>query len=142
MKALSIRQPWAWCIIHAAKDIENRNWSTSYRGPVLIHAAKGMTRDEYQDCLDTLRRDVRPFPAYLTLPTFEALERGGIIGKARIVDCVSQHSSPWFFGRYGFVLADAEPLPFRPSRGKLGFFDPDDDVVVTTPKPRHPDLFG
>ena len=33
MKCLSIRQPWAWAIIHAGKDIENRCWPTSYRGP-------------------------------------------------------------------------------------------------------------
>lgn len=24
--ALSVRQPWAWAIIHAGKDIENRSW--------------------------------------------------------------------------------------------------------------------
>ena len=28
MKALSIRQPWAWAILHAGKDIENRDWRT------------------------------------------------------------------------------------------------------------------
>lgn len=127
MKALSIRQPWAWCIIHAGKDIENRNWSTSYRGLVLIHASKGMTRDEYEDCLDTLHHISRahPFPAGLTLPDFEALERGGIIGQARIIDCVSSSPSAWFFGPCGFVLADVEPLPFRPLKGALGFFNPD-----------------
>jgi hypothetical protein len=46
--ALSIRQPWAWLILHAGKDIENRDWPTKYRGPFLIHASKGMTRDEYE----------------------------------------------------------------------------------------------
>ena len=46
-KAISIRQPWAWAIVHAGKDIENRDWSTRYRGPVCIHAAKGMTKDEF-----------------------------------------------------------------------------------------------
>ena len=43
MKALSIRQPWAWLIVNGHKDIENRSWPTRFRGPVLIHAAKGMT---------------------------------------------------------------------------------------------------
>jgi hypothetical protein len=49
MKALSIRQPWAWLILHAGKDIENRDWPTRFRGRFLIHAAKGMTRDEYEN---------------------------------------------------------------------------------------------
>lgn len=125
MRALSIRQPWAWAIIHAGKDIENRSWSTSYRGPVLIHAAKGMTRGDYEDCLAALHHIslTHPFPTDLPLPAFEELPRGGIIGKARLSNCVSSSPSPWFFGPYGFVLADVEPLSFLPFKGKLGFFD-------------------
>ena len=34
MKALSIRQPWAWAIINAGKDIENRQWPTKFRGSI------------------------------------------------------------------------------------------------------------
>ncbi len=37
---LSIRQPWAWLIVNGYKDIENRTWSTRFRGKVLIHAGK------------------------------------------------------------------------------------------------------
>jgi hypothetical protein len=40
MKALSIQQPWAWAIIHAGKRVENRTWSTRFRGPFFIHAGK------------------------------------------------------------------------------------------------------
>lgn len=129
MKALSIRQPWAWAIIHAGKDIENRTWWTYYRGPVFIHAAKGMTRDEYEDCLDTIHHISRThsFPAGLPLPVFEELERGGIVGQARIINCCSKSCSPWFSGPYGFVLVDAKPLPFRPIKGALGFFDAPSD---------------
>jgi hypothetical protein len=123
MKALSIRQPWAWAIIHAGKDIENRNWSTSYRGPILIHAAKGMTLAEYDGFMAFVaeRFPGKRLPLHFPLP--EEMERGGIVGKARIGNCVSSSPSPWFFGPYGFVLADAEPLPFRPLKGALGFFD-------------------
>ena len=46
MKALSIRQPWAWLIVHGRKDIENRSWRTKFRGRFLVHAAQGMTRRE------------------------------------------------------------------------------------------------
>lgn len=36
--------------------------------------------------------------------------------------CVTRSDSPWFFGRYGFVLADVRPVPFFPVKGALGFF--------------------
>ena len=44
MLALSIRQPWAWLILRAGKDVENRDWSTKVRGRVLIHASVGEGR--------------------------------------------------------------------------------------------------
>lgn len=37
---LTVRQPWASVIVWGYKGIENRNWKTKYRGPILIHAAK------------------------------------------------------------------------------------------------------
>lgn len=40
MKALSIRQPWAWLIVAGYKDIENRSWPTNFRGRVYIHASR------------------------------------------------------------------------------------------------------
>ncbi|SEO65693.1 ASCH domain-containing protein [Nitrosovibrio sp. Nv6] len=129
MKALSIRQPWAWLILHAGKDIENRNWSTQLRGRVLIHAAKGMTRDEYSDGIDFIVDQGLP-PLPFDLPSFEQIERGGIIGSAEIVDCVADSESPWFIGKFGFVLRDPKPLPFIPWRGQLGFFDIPDTVMV------------
>ncbi len=41
MKAITVRQPWAWAIMHGGKDVENRsrNIVGSYRGPLLIHAS-------------------------------------------------------------------------------------------------------
>lgn len=116
--ALSIRQPWAWLILHGGKDIENRNWPTRFRGRIYVHAGKGMTREEYEDAEWTAEENG------VKLPPFEALERGGIVGEVDIVDCVTRSESPWFFGDYGFVLRNAQPLPFRPCRGALGFFDP------------------
>jgi hypothetical protein len=40
MRGLTVRQPWAWAIVHGGKDVENRsrNLAGSYRGPVAIHA--------------------------------------------------------------------------------------------------------
>jgi len=133
MKALSIRQPWAWLILHAGKDIENRDWATNVRGRILLHAAKGMTRDQYQNGQDTLR-DIEPFRL---LPPFESLARGGIVGSVELADCVRASRSPWFFGDYGFVLRDPERLPFIPWRGELGFFDVPDSAGGTACWYRH-----
>lgn len=47
MRALSIRQPWAWAIVHAGKRVENRSRNTNIRGHFLIHAAKECTAKEY-----------------------------------------------------------------------------------------------
>lgn len=127
--ALSVRQPWAWSILHAGKDIENRDWPTRFRGPVLLHASKGMTKDEYEDCLEThhLVSRARPFPSGLTMPAFKNLERGGIVGWMAISDCVIDSESPWFCGKYGFVISQSFPTPFTPCKGALGFFRPDID---------------
>lgn len=116
---ISVRQPWAWLIINAGKDIENRDWFTKVRGRVLIHASKGMTRDEYDGCKAFLFTSIYP---PIALPEMKELERGGIIGSVEIVKCVECSSSPWFFGRYGFVLRDPQSLSFYPCKGQLGFF--------------------
>lgn len=116
--ALSIRQPWAWAILNAGKTIENRVWRTTRRGPIALHASKGMTFAEYRDCLDTLAI-IRPD---LDLPGIDELPRGGIVGTAEIVDCVWRSDSPWFFGPFGMVLANVRPVPFLEVRGDLGFF--------------------
>ena len=130
MLALSIRQPWASLILKAGKDIENRDWPTKYRGRILIHAAKGCTRREFEDAIEFAEDCIqRPITADLaTIP------RGGIVGSVEIVGCVQRSDSPWFVGRYGFVLRDPQPLPFAPWKGQLGFFDvPDAALPPATP---------
>ncbi len=125
MLALSIRQPWAWAILHAGKDIENRDWPTKVRGRVLIHASKGMTQDEWADGFETCRAasHLGKQEVNRLFPGHKQLDRGGIVGEVEIVDCVTASASPWFFGRYGFVLRNPKPLPFVPYKGRLGFFE-------------------
>jgi hypothetical protein len=60
------------------------------------------------------------------LPQKSELPRGGIVGEVEIADCVTEHSSPWFTGPYGFVLRNARILPFKPLPGALRFFDVDE----------------
>lgn len=40
MKIITLWQPWASLIADDLKRYETRSWPTSYRGPLLIHAAK------------------------------------------------------------------------------------------------------
>jgi hypothetical protein len=115
MKALAIQQPWAWAILHAGKDIENRSWSTNYRGRFLIHASQGFDEEGFTFLRIRLGAAV---------PIRNDFARGGIIGSAVIRDCIRASDSPWFFGPYGFVLQGAQELPFAPCRGQLGFFEP------------------
>lgn len=120
--ALSIRQPWAWLIVHGYKDIENRNWHTSFRGNVLVHAGLTMTRAYYDQITEELENAcVLPVSG---LPPYEKLMRGGLVGWTRIVDCVDQSASKWKQeGSFGFVLRDSRPIAFTPWKGRLQFFN-------------------
>lgn len=42
MKAITLTQPWATLVAVGAKHVETRSWTTAYRGPLAIHAAKSM----------------------------------------------------------------------------------------------------
>lgn len=122
--ALSIRQPWAWAIVNLGKNIENRSWYTNFRGPFLLHAAKNFTSREYVDGIMYSERVCDAKYHGVSTPRPDDLERGGIVGMAKLVDCVQRSDNPWFMGRWGFVLEDIQPLPFIPCRGQLGFFKP------------------
>ena len=115
MKAISINQPWAWAILHAGKDIENRDWPTKYRGDVLIHAGLKFDASGLRFVEDQIGRKVAP----------EERPRGGVFGIVEIVDCVTESQSPWFFGKYGFVLRNPRLIEPRRCKGALGFFEPD-----------------
>jgi hypothetical protein len=117
VKAISIRQPWAWLIVHGYKDVENRTWVTKYRGPILIHAGKTFD-PAFDELCQVLRGEFD-----IHVPPRKQLSRGGIVGQATIVDCVTDHDSAFFSGPYGFVLEDAQPLSFQPCKGRLGIFD-------------------
>jgi len=134
--ALSIKQPWATLVVHGIKTIELRSWSTTRTGRVFIHTGRGAeSADEAWEAL----------PAHLQ--DFAEL-RGGIVGSVEVVGCrryddvasfaadAGKHLVPaaWLEKKpmFGFELANAEPLPFRPCKGALFFFplpesSPEDD---------------
>ena len=119
MKALSVRQPYSWAIIHGGKDVENRTWHSDFRGPVLIHA--GLHWHEVGP--EALARKMR-----MAVPCDMPL--GGIVGMVEIVDCVTRHPSRWFEGPYGFVLRKPRALTFTPCPGHLGFYDVDQAILA------------
>lgn len=147
LRALSIRQPWAWALLHANKTVENRDWPRcDYRGPLLLHASKGCTRDEYAcacESIQAMRADAGLEP--LDVPELIEQPRGALVGIARIVR-VDRHPEvgvkphrghdgvvrelDWARGYRGFRIAgalglqlgDIRELPPIPWRGALGFF--------------------
>jgi hypothetical protein len=121
--AIAIRQPFAWAVIHAGKDVENRSSSARRQFKpavgerVLIHASKGMTAAEYENAA--------AFMASIGVrcPQREALQFGGVIGSVFVRDIVTRSDSPWFRkGATALVFADARPEPFMPVDGQTGLF--------------------
>jgi len=137
MKAVSIHQPWAWAILHAGKNVENRTWATRHRGPLLIHAAR--SRASYS------RQDAATWPELygIALPAWEELTTGVILGVVDVVDCVrvgpggalgERGESVWALeGYFGWVVANpqpfAEPIPYR---GAQMLFDVPDELLFAS----------
>jgi hypothetical protein len=113
-RVLSLKQPWAWAVATRKKKVENRSWSTSYRGTVYIHASLKVDRT----ALDWLRDE-----AGVNAPA--DFVHGAVVALAETVDVVTKRdaakSAPWFFGPYGFVLKKIRRLPIPiPEKGRLG----------------------
>lgn len=151
MKALSMRQPWLWAVLHAGKRIENRRRNiTNYRGPILLHASSGCTLEEWERAFYWVRARFGG-EAAVRMPALTDLVRGGIVGRARIVDVIPRYCAEslavaaaryfgadprwWMRDCYGYVLADVEPLPFVAWPGSLGVFHVPDDYATTPPPP-------
>lgn len=113
MKALSIKQPWAWLIVNGYKNIENRTWKTKFRGEFLVHASKSVDKPALKEMI----KQGYPLPREFDI--------GGIVGKATLVDCRTYGESKWFQGPVGFYLKDMQTLPFKPCKGMLNFFEVD-----------------
>lgn len=111
MKVLTVKQPWAYLIIHGGKDIENRKWSTKFRGRILIHSSKADDK-EYLD--DFCQKDFGF--------SDKDLIRGAIIGSVEITDCVKESTSYWFIGPIGWVLKNPKPEKIEFIKGQLGLW--------------------
>lgn len=131
-RALSVRAPWDFAILKLGKDIENRRKPHSFRGPVLIQCSTAWRQGDIAEAMAFIRQLGREGRAPSPLPPSPPLfyRRGMIVGMVDVVDCVTRSDSPWFFGKFGFTLANPRPLPEPvPCRGMLGFFPVPPDVL-------------
>lgn len=143
MRAITVRQPWAWQIINQRKDIENRtrNIAGKYRGPVAIHAA--LKPDQ-----EALARLPRRAPEWVTAP--RVFDYGVILGVVDLIDvhaptqrqgraiCPGITEAPWTCSAWAeddtvhLVLANPRPMPLREQprcRGALGLWTPHADIL-------------
>ena len=144
MKAISIKQPWAYLICSGIKDIENRTWKCpqKYIGErVWIHASANrdsrlnpMSRSLFTENQweSVLGRKIDGIFEKMLIPS-------AIIGSVEIVGCVINHQSIWAEKShyevnlalhplrpiYNWVLAN--PIlyekPIFGVKGKLGFWE-------------------
>lgn len=123
--ALSIKQPWLYCIMYAGKTVENRTWAppTWVIGTrIALHASK---RDDAYTVASRLAGE------NLTRYALD-MPRGAIVATAVIAGWVDKNGrassrdllnfeSGWFFGPVGWVLRDvhalSRPLPCKGARG-------------------------
>jgi hypothetical protein len=118
MKALSIHQPWAWAILHAGKNVENRGWATKYRGPLLIHASKTRLSYDREAQIDWQK-------VYgVALPKWEEMSTGVLLGIVDLIECLpasQANSSPWVEGPICWVLSNprvfSDPISYRGAQG-------------------------
>lgn len=132
MRALTILQPWADLIMSGAKRVENRTWTTKYRGRFYVHAGKSREAMVTTEVNGEARCRV----------TGKALERmkfGYVLGIVTLLDCLpieevkaGKHDAayPWLRaheyaeGPWCWVLAENRahigPWPYK---GAQGLFD-------------------
>lgn len=145
--ALSLRQPWAFFMLDLPpehrKCIENREWGTTARGDIWVHASKGLTKIEfYEACEFALEAGV---PRDL-LPSFDGLKRGGIVGRWTITDLMlprglrrqgrdlvphARKGDRWHMPeQFGIIVENARAVPFVECKGALGFWRVPPDVLA------------
>ena len=133
--ALSIQQPYAQWLANPGqfvnagilpKTIENRTWTTRYRGPLLIHASNTFDHDAIDFWVGRCSELEHVIPL-----EERGYPKGALVGIADLVEVVYQSVDPWFVGPYGFVLANARPLEPIPYRGQLKLFSVPTSLICT-----------
>jgi hypothetical protein len=141
MKALSIRQPWATLIVLGMKTVENRSWVTNYRGKLLIHAAKTITKEDMQAGRKFCQENGFPFPENFPTRGFIGMcDFTGIIWEEteglttdRTPAMLTNEVRGYIDGSIGFFLENAKPINYIPAPGRLGLFNPPAEIMESIP---------
>ena len=131
---LSVRQPWAWALLHGGKTIENRTWSTRYRGRIWIHAGMRENRDVIDEAVRLVAQSWKSSPRR-ALEHYRAHDqRGAILGSVILIDCCwldeltpndPLRSNPWVGGDPClWRVKDPELCKPWPTPGRLGLWTP------------------
>jgi hypothetical protein len=110
------------------KDVENRTWTTTYRGPLLIHASSTLTREEFDDACFRAISD--GWARRAQLPQFTDVDaiRGQLIGAVQLSNVAPPGDpvSPWHSREcFGWQLSNRVAFAPRPIRGRLSLFEVD-----------------
>lgn len=122
MKVLTIKQPWAELILRKRKRIELRNWTTSFRGEFLIHSSKKSDKDSMERF------------GFKKLPEGQILGRANLLGVKDYVDEEEfkkdghKHLVIGGFSKHGFLIENARRLKPFPARGKLNFWNLENEI--------------
>lgn len=138
---LTLHQPYATLVACGAKSIETRSWATSYRGPLLIHAARRWNAEIEADCC----RSARALREYGWQPA-DGVTRavagwswpetlGHVLAVVNLVSCRPAPVPPeglngefglYGAGRFGWYLEDIVPIdPPVPHKGMQGIWRAD-----------------
>lgn len=146
MKVLTIRQPWTWAIARGHKSIENRSWTTPYRGPLVIHAASKWDDDwEYALCeiVDRIRKQGGELPSSLAADKPYSLP-GRVVAVVDLVGICMRalEHRPCGCGVWAMScqahwrLENARPVDGPEVRGRLGLWDLAHDLIPAAQQPR------
>lgn len=126
MKAVSIRQPWAWAIAYGHKTIETRTWSTDYRGPLLI--------------VSSLKADKKMLDWFVkeTGQRIESqMEYGKAIAVAELTDCrlmteADQEAAlcDIYPKAFSWVLENVRAINPFPVTGQLGLYEVEYEMEI------------
>ncbi len=133
MKALVVRQPWAGLIACGEKNIENRSWQTSYRGPLAICAGKKLdtSRAEAEDLYKQYNVTQTGTGVVVCIVDLIGIvaEDGDTAFTGDLPDSITNLDDTWFIGPFGWVLANPRPVQPVAVTGRLGLFDLPDTLI-------------
>ncbi len=126
MMALSIRPAWAWTIIYAGKDVENRSRRCHYRGRFLVHASLELMPEDFDRALQALAAAGED----AIMPRPDEFAAGGFVGSVEIVDVAERCDSVWYRpGTFAWLLRNPRPMPFIPYTGRRNWFHVPDELI-------------